>query len=93
MFNIFTTNDNNLVINNNIFYCSYPPLTTHGDSFCMNCLLIETGDMVCYEPLCPTCGRVPPNNYVRNVDNVKIPICGSENDITTRMEFYGVKLV
>jgi len=27
---------------------------------CMNCLLIEMGEMVCYTPRCPECGRTPP---------------------------------
>ena len=27
---------------------------------CMNCILIEMGEMVCYTERCPDCGRVPP---------------------------------
>ena len=26
----------------------------------MNCLLIEMGEMACYQERCPQCGRVPP---------------------------------
>ncbi len=27
---------------------------------CLNCRLIEMGEMVCYEGKCPQCGRPPP---------------------------------
>ena len=27
---------------------------------CMNCLLIEMGEMACYQERCPDCGRIPP---------------------------------
>ena len=27
---------------------------------CMNCLLIEMGEMACYQERCPECGRIPP---------------------------------
>ena len=26
----------------------------------MNCLLIEMGEMACYQERCPQCGRIPP---------------------------------
>ena len=39
-----------------MYYCSIakdmPP--------CMNCLLIEMGEMACYQERCPDCGRIPP---------------------------------
>ena len=27
---------------------------------CMNCILIEMGEMACYTERCPDCGRIPP---------------------------------
>ena len=27
---------------------------------CMNCLLIEMGEMACYQERCPQCGKIPP---------------------------------
>ena len=27
---------------------------------CLHCLMVQMGDMVCYQQLCPHCGRVPP---------------------------------
>ena len=29
-------------------------------NYCVTCLMIEMGDMVCYTALCPQCNRVPP---------------------------------
>ena len=31
---------------------------------CMNCLLIEMGEMACYQERCPQCGRIPPGRKV-----------------------------
>ena len=36
-----------------MFSCGPPP--------CLNCILIEMGEMACYQDRCPQCGRVPPN--------------------------------
>eukprot|EP00095_Tigriopus_kingsejongensis_P008666 maker-scaffold72_size415059-snap-gene-1.16 protein:Tk08666 transcript:maker-scaffold72_size415059-snap-gene-1.16-mRNA-1 annotation:"ring finger membrane protein" len=33
---------------------------TKNDLPCLNCHLIEMGDMACYEELCPQCGQAPP---------------------------------
>ena len=27
---------------------------------CLNCILIEMGEMACYQERCPQCGRIPP---------------------------------
>ena len=31
---------------------------------CMNCLLIEMGEMACYQERCPQCGRIPPGRKI-----------------------------
>ena len=31
---------------------------------CMNCLLIEMGEMACYQERCQECGRIPPGRKV-----------------------------
>jgi len=38
---------------------------------CMNCLLIEMGEMVCYSDRCPDCGRVPPGRNIKQQLAVK----------------------
>ena len=37
--------------------------TTH--DACVKCQLIEMGEMVCYDGICPGCGRVPPSLQAR----------------------------
>ena len=37
--------------------------TTH--DACVKCQLIEMGEMVCYDGICPGCGRVPPSLRTR----------------------------
>ena len=32
---------------------------------CVKCQLIEMGEMVCYDGICPGCGRVPPSLHPR----------------------------
>ena len=32
--------------------------------FCMNCLLIEMGEMACYQARCPQCNRIPPGRKI-----------------------------
>ena len=32
---------------------------------CVKCQLIEMGEMVCYDGICPGCGRVPPSLQTR----------------------------
>ena len=34
--------------------------SSQGMRDCMNCLLIEMGEMACYQERCPQCGRIPP---------------------------------
>ena len=34
--------------------------TSKDQAPCMNCLLIEMGEMACYQERCPQCGRIPP---------------------------------
>ena len=33
---------------------------TTGDMPCLNCRLIEMGEMACYQERCPQCDKVPP---------------------------------
>ena len=33
---------------------------TKSDLPCLNCKLIEMGEMACYQGICPQCGREPP---------------------------------
>ena len=30
------------------------------EGLCLHCVMVEMGDMVCYQQFCPNCGRVPP---------------------------------
>ena len=39
----------------------------------MNCLLIEMGEMACYQERCPQCGRIPPGRKVLPDKKVKPP--------------------
>jgi hypothetical protein len=39
-----------------IFYI----FSTSNDLPCLNCRLIEMGEMACYQERCPQCGKVPP---------------------------------
>ena len=40
---------------------------------CMNCLLIEMGEMACYQERCPQCGRVPPGRKAASGKKPKPP--------------------
>ena len=31
---------------------------------CLNCILIEMGEMACYQERCPQCGRIPPGRKI-----------------------------
>ena len=50
----------------NTCYCCYsskslPP--------CLNCILIEMGEMACYQERCPQCGRIPPGRRIQHSPN------------------------
>ena len=32
---------------------------------CLNCILIEMGEMACYQERCPQCGRIPPGRRLQ----------------------------
>ena len=32
---------------------------------CLNCILIEMGEMACYQERCPQCGRIPPGRRIQ----------------------------
>merc|ERR1712108_9175 len=36
-------------------------ITRNKEMPCLNCRLIEMGEMACYQDRCPQCGRVPPS--------------------------------
>ena len=36
---------------------------------CLNCILIEMGEMACYQDRCPQCGRVPPDRSAAKGSN------------------------
>ena len=38
---------------------------------CMNCVLIEMGEMVCYTEKCPDCGRIPPGRRKKPKERFK----------------------
>jgi len=38
---------------------------------CMNCVLIEMGEMVCYSERCPDCGRIPPGRRKKHQERLK----------------------
>jgi hypothetical protein len=40
---------------------------------CMNCLLIEMGEMACYQERCPQCGRIPPDRRDQSEKKAKHP--------------------
>ena len=40
---------------------------------CMNCLLIEMGEMACYTERCQECGRIPPGRKAFPCKKVKPP--------------------
>ena len=39
----------------------------------MNCLLIEMGEMACYQERCPQCGRIPPDRRDQSEKKAKQP--------------------
>ena len=42
-----------------------------GQPPCMNCVLIEMGEMVCYTERCPDCGRIPPGRRKKPLKGFK----------------------
>ena len=38
---------------------------------CLNCILIEMGEMACYQDCCPQCGRVPPSRLQAKIKYFK----------------------
>ena len=43
-----------------IIYINHIFCRTTGDMPCLNCRLIEMGEMACYQERCPQCDKVPP---------------------------------
>ena len=35
---------------------------------CLNCILIEMGEMACYQERCPQCGKIPPGRRLQPTD-------------------------
>ena len=47
------------------------PAGRSGQPPCMNCVLIEMGEMVCYTEKCPDCGRIPPGRRKKTKERFK----------------------
>ena len=48
---------------------------------CLNCRLIEMGEMACYEDRCPQCGKMPPGRLV-----VMTAVSTVQEDASRRLE-------
>ena len=47
---------------------------TSADMPCLNCRLIEMGEMACYQERCPQCGRIPPDRKDQSGKKIKQPV-------------------